>query len=77
MDGIGKSNGGRKREDSHSMRQYRLQLEQEVGDILSPEFIFRYTIMVSPDVPVKIGQVKKFLRQLEEEVDLHVVLLHL
>jgi len=50
MDGIGKSNGGRKREDSHRMRQYRSQLEQEVGDILSPEFILHYTVMVSPDV---------------------------
>jgi len=45
MDGIGKSNGGRKSEDIN-----RMQLEQEVGDILSPEFTFHYTIMVSPDV---------------------------
>ncbi|PVH65612.1 hypothetical protein PAHAL_1G037800 [Panicum hallii] len=29
-DGIGKSNGSGKREDSHRMRQYRSQLEQEV-----------------------------------------------
>ncbi|AQK68614.1 Ternary complex factor MIP1-like [Zea mays] len=40
LDGIGKSNGGGKRDDRHRMRQYRSQLEQEVDDPLKPCDLF-------------------------------------